>query len=108
MRGVLGQEMGMDGYVRSRYQTMMLQSGASVSNTDLVKTLFNFKELETMIKSALVKAGYKQALLVREEAYEDEQLAEMDGFQLSIGLQGDFQHFVKLYHEFLIKYREAD
>jgi hypothetical protein len=44
-----------------------------------MRTLFNFKELETMIKSMLTKTGYKQALLVREDALEDENLTSMDG-----------------------------
>lgn len=31
LKGVLGQEMGMPGYVRARYQTMMLSSGETVN-----------------------------------------------------------------------------
>lgn len=65
---------------------MMLQDGISVKNSDLMKMLFNFKELETLIKSALIKAGYKTAMLEREDAFEDEQLTQMEGSQLSIGL----------------------
>lgn len=69
LKGVLGQEMGMPGYVRSRYKTMMM---GDLQNKDVILTFFNFKELETMIRSVLTKAGYKSALAVREEAYKDE------------------------------------
>ena len=48
----------MPGYVRARYQTMMLQSNIK-GKADLMSQFFNFKELETMIKSVLLKAGYK-------------------------------------------------
>ena len=79
LKGVLGQEMGMPGYVRSRYQSLMLQEGTNVQSVDLMQTLFNFKELETMIKSMLTKTGYKQGLIIREDALEDENLIQMDG-----------------------------
>ena len=64
--------MGMPGYVRSRYKTMMM---GELTNKDVELTFFNFKELETMIRSVLNKAGYKSALAVREEALEEETLS---------------------------------
>lgn len=73
-----------------------------------MQTLFNFRELETQIKSVLAKAGYKAQLLVREDALEDEGMSEMDGPSLAIGVQSDLLHFVKIFQEFLIRYKSAD
>lgn len=42
-----------------------------------------------MIRSVLTKSGYKQALIIREEALEDEQFEAMDGPSLQIGVQSD-------------------
>ena len=108
MKGVLGQEIGMPGYVRARYQSMMLSEGLNVDFQDVMKYLFNFKELETLIKSVLAKAGYKQALQVRDDALVDENLTQMDGDMLSFGVQSDLQHFIKIFQEFLLKYKESD
>ena len=58
--------------------------------------MFNFREFETVIKSALSKAGYKSALIKREDAYENEQIDQMEDDSLQIGMQNDYQHFVKL------------
>ena len=78
LKGVLGQEMGMPGYVRSRYKTMMQ---GDMSNSDIL-SFFNFRELENMIRSVLNKAGYKTALFVREDALVDEELTQMEGSSL--------------------------
>lgn len=61
--------MGMPGYVRSRFKTMMM---GDLSGSETTLNFFNFKELESMLRSVLTKAGYKTALLIREEALEDE------------------------------------
>ena len=97
LKGVMGQEIGMPGYVRSRYQTMILQRDKAITNAEVEIQLYNFKELETMIRSVLTKSGYKQALIIREEALEDEQFEAMDGPSLQIGVQSDLQHFMKLF-----------
>ena len=81
LKAVMGQEMGFPGYVRARYQTMMLQSSLD-PNADIMSQYFNFKELETMIRSVLTKAGYRMALIEREEAYEKESMADLDGENL--------------------------
>lgn len=44
--------------------------------------LYNFKELEAMIRSVLAKAGYKQALIIREDVLEEENFEAMDGYSL--------------------------
>ena len=108
IKGVLGQEMGMPGYTRARYKTMILAEGIGVNNTSQMDKLFNFKELETMIKSNLRSAGYSQPAIEREEALEGEQLRQMEGNDLQIGVQNDLQHFLKIFSEFLIQYKEAD
>ena len=59
---------------------MMLQSSLE-DNADVMSQYFNFKELETMIRSVLTKAGYRMALIEREDAHEYDSM-ELEGENL--------------------------
>ena len=69
---------------------------------------FNFKKFEVSLKANLSRAGYKPALKPKEQALVVEKLDNMTGDQLQVAVQADFQHFIKIFMEFLHKYESAD
>jgi hypothetical protein len=71
--------------------------------------LFNFKEFEAILKSKLQKQGFKPPIKRRDRVcIEENFMMVMEQNELSQGYQGDLQHFIKCYWEFIHRYRYAD
>jgi len=73
-----------------------------------VQRLFNFREIEKIVKNSLIRTGYKPPVKKRNEILKEKNFTmKMKEAELSAACSEDFQHFIKLYVEFLDKCKEA-
>ena len=73
-----------------------------------VNQLFNFREIEKIVKNSLIRSGYKPPVKKRMDILRSQEFKmTMKEAELSAACSEDFQHFIKLYVEFLDKCKEA-